>query len=499
VLAFFLLSISFTTKSSTYTLPANTLAQNNLALEDIPTLHEEMQLSFQSGVSLPYKKRLEQLKQMKKMISENEEAICNALKEDLNRPRFESVIYDSLIPLGEITEAIKHLKSWMAPEKKGFNLLAFPSSQWLQKEPVGTVLVIGSWNYPFMLSFVPVMGAIAAGNTVVLKPCNVSSACARLQAELVEKYMDPRIVSVVGPAIKGDRHTTAALLQHKFDTIFFTGSPDVGKVVARGAAEHLTPCILELGGKNPVFVDKSANVSLAAKRTIWGRNMNAGQQCISPDFVMVHKDVIDDFCKACKSWLNEFYANKDPKESKDFGRIVGDSQVQRIKKMLKGHRGKVIAGGEVDEETRYIAPTVVKVSLKSPALEDETFGPILWVVPVDDMEEAIRYQQTKPKPLTMYIFSSNESVTQRIVQNTSAGGVTVNGCLFHCGHPELPFGGVGNSGMGGYHGQASFDCFTHKKPVMDKKVWKDGGLLSDPFVLYAPWNDFKLAALRNLF
>jgi aldehyde dehydrogenase (NAD+) len=471
----------------------------SLPLSDVPQLCTEMRAAFNTGHTLPLSKRIEQLTALKRLFVENEEAICAALKEDLRRPEFEAIVYDTLVPIGEISEMIHNLSSWAAPEPQGFNLLTFPSSQWLQKEPLGLILVIGSWNYPFMLSLIPLAGAIAAGNTAILKPCNVSSASAKLQVELVEKYLDPNVVSCVGPGIKGDRHTTAALLENKFDTIFFTGSPDVGKVIAAGAAQHLTPCILELGGKNPVFVDKSADVSLAAKRTVWGRNMNTGQQCISPDFVLVHESVADEFCDKAASWINKFYDNKDPKESKNFGRIVGDAQVKRISGMLANHGGKVICGGQVDAKERYIAPSVIRIGLDSEALKDETFGPILWVVSVKDMDEAVRYQASQNKPLSMYIFSNDDRVTQRIVQNTSAGGVTVNGTLFHCGHNQLPFGGVGNSGSGAYHGKATFDCFSHKKPVLSKSVWMDGGLLSDPFFLYAPWTDFNVKVMRNFF
>mmetsp|Transcript_72459 Transcript_72459/g.206302 ORF Transcript_72459/g.206302 Transcript_72459/m.206302 type:complete len:432 (-) Transcript_72459:113-1408(-) len=351
-------------------------------LEDMPQLNLEMRRTFDAGYTLPIAKRLEQLRAMRKMLVESEGRILAALKEDLNRPQFEAIFYDIKVPLLEIDQTIRSLRQWAAPEYKGFNMLTFPSTQWLQKQPYGCALVIGSWNYPFCLSLIPVMGAIAAGNTVVLKPCNVSSACSRLQADLVREYMDPLVVQVVGTTMKGDRHCTAALLEQRWDKIFFTGSPTVGKVVALGAAKHLTPCTLELGGKNPVFVDKSANIEMAAKRTCWARCMNAGQQCISPDFVLCHRDVVDEFCEAAKSWLDKFFEG-DAQKSAHFGRIVGASQVERIKGMLKNHGGKVVCGGEVDEKERYVAPTVVRVGIDSPAMDDETFGPILWYVTTD--------------------------------------------------------------------------------------------------------------------
>jgi aldehyde dehydrogenase (NAD+) len=226
--------------------------------------------------------------------------------------------------------------------------------------------------------------------------------------------------------------------------------------------------------------------------------MNSGQQCISPDMVLCHRSVVDRFCEECAGWLREFYENKDPKESAHFGRIVGDSQLARIRGMLDTHGGRVVCGGEVDAATRYVAPTVVRVGIDSPALDDETFGPILWVTPVDDMDEAVRYMRDKPKPLSLYVFSRDEKATQRILQNTSSGGVTVNGCLFHVGHPELPFGGVGDSGMGSYHGKGTFDAFTHAKPCMVKQTDLPAAL-SDPYILYAPWSDHKVAIIKRLY
>eukprot|EP00928_Gymnodinium_smaydae_P038262 TRINITY_DN26424_c0_g6_i1.p1 TRINITY_DN26424_c0_g6~~TRINITY_DN26424_c0_g6_i1.p1 ORF type:complete len:558 (-),score=135.06 TRINITY_DN26424_c0_g6_i1:232-1905(-) len=458
----------------------------DVTVEKVPTLVEEMRTSFNAGITMPISKRLEQLHALKRLLEENEEAIKTALKEDLNRPHFEGLVYDILVPCGEVDGAIANLRRWSAPARKGFCLLTFPSSQWIQKEPMGLCLIMSTWNYPFMLSFAPLVGAIAAGNTVILKPCNVASKSARLQAELVARYLDPRVVSCVGGAIPDDKECSNALLQNKFDTVFFTGSTAVGTIVAQAAAKHLTRCILELGGKNPTFVDGSANVTMAAKRIMWGRLLNSGQQCIAPDYVFCHKSILDKFCSECARWVQEFHGS-DSKKAEDFGRIINDARMEQLKKLLSSHGGSVVFGGDMDMKERYVAPTLVKVSLDSPVMREETFGPILWVVPVDSMDEGIAYLKGKAKPLSLYVFADDSRVARRIVQNTSSGGVGVNGTLFQAGHSELPFGGVGESGMGAYHGKATFDAFTHEKPVLAKTWLPDFGALSDPFFLYSPW------------
>ncbi|KNC56056.1 aldehyde dehydrogenase [Thecamonas trahens ATCC 50062] len=459
-----------------------------LTLEHVDGLVEEMRAVFLTGLTRPLTKRREQLRALRQLVVENEAEMLGALAADLGRPKFEGLFYDVLGVVHEIDHLLGHLDEYAAAECKGINLLSFPASSYIVKEPFGTALVIGTWNFPFQLALVPMAGAIAAGNNVVLKPCNVAPATAALLERLLATYMDPRVVSVIGPAMKGDRTTTAALLEHKWDKIFFTGSPTVGKVVARAAAEHLTPVTLELGGKNPVFVDASADIALAAKRTVWGRGMNAGQQCISPDYVLAHESVARAMAEVMGQWMGQFYASE-----ADVGRIVGDSQMRRIVNMLEESGGEVIHGGHYDLKSRYFEPTVVMVPMDSPALDDETFGPILWVVSVPSMDAAIHHVNSRPKPLSLYVFANDQDVAQRIVTNTSAGGCTINATLFHCTHPELPFGGVGESGSGAYHGKATFDTFTHEKPVLRKMFG-----FFDPFFLYPPWTDFKVTVLRFL-
>jgi len=473
--------------------------KENLALEDVPVLHKETKEAFASGLSRPIEFRLKQLHGIKRFFEEREDDIKAALKKDLYRPDFEAMYYDVLLPMGEVDYMIRNLRSLASPESVGFNLLTFPSVNEIYKEPYGAVLVVGTWNYPIMLTMVPVIGAIAAGNTVVLKPSNISSECAKLLEKLLPLYVDRRVLTVIGPNSKGDRDMTGALMKHHWDYVFFTGSPTVGKVIYEAAARNLTPVTLELGGKNPVLVDADADVQLAAKRCVWGRMMNAGQQCISPDYVLCHRDILPAFVSQLAKNVSEFYGS-DPMNNGNLGRIVGDRQMDRIVDILNRHGGKVICGGNYKRAERYVEPTVIQIEdLSSIAMEEETFAPILLVVPVDSMRSAIQYVNSRPKSLSLYIFSNSRATQEEIIYNTASGGVTVNGTLWHVAHSGMPFGGVGASGIGAYHGKLTFETFSHRKPVLRKAAWTfDKGLLSDPFFVYPPWSDRKAQIIRFL-
>lgn len=461
-----------------------------LDLKETKQLNAEMRESFFLNKSVNLSKRREQLLALRRSITENKQGILDALKQDLNRPTFEAVMYDYLIVIREIDECVKHLEEWASPESVGFDILTAPATATFYKIPIGTVLIIDTWNYPFMLALAPLAAAIAAGCTVVVKPCMVSKASADLIAKMIHEYMDPEIVSCIGNTQPRDRHFTSALMECKWDHIFFTGSPSVGKVILKGAANHLTPCTLELGGKNPVLVGETANLDLAAKRIIWGRMMNGGQQCISPDFVCVVKSKANGLIERLDYWLKQFY-KEDASASESLGRIVGDKQMTRVCNMLAQTNGEVVCGGKTDASTRFVEPTVVKLKgWDDPTIDEETFGPIIWILPVDSIQQAVEVVKRREKPLCLYLFSYDESEQEYVIHETDSGGVTVNGTLFHAGQAGFPFGGVGNSGMGGYHGKHGFELFTHKKPVL-KKLWlPDGGLYSDLWLLYAPYQDF---------
>jgi len=470
-----------------------------VGLEDIPKVVVSMRASFEAGNTLPIAKRVEQLRALKRMLLENERILLEALRKDLHRPDFESSANDIGLPVSEINGAIRSIKKWSKPRKVGFSLLTFPSSQQMHSEPRGLALIISTWNFPVMLALTPLVGSIASGCATILQVNSMSQNTAELLVDLAAKYLDPEVVTFLGPRIgDGDRAVTAALLEHAFDTIFFTGSPNGGRYIAAKAAVHLTPCTLELGGKNPAIIDKSANLSVSAKRVLWARMMNAGQFCLAPDYVVCHEDVIESFLQECKRCLLQFYG-EDPKKSDSFGRLVNIARFEAVKSMLDSHGGHVIAGGASDASSLYIAPTVVRVDENSPAMEDETFGPILWVTSVPNCDIAIRLINTKPRPLALYLFCKDRKLERKVIQETSSGGITINGCIFHAGHPGLPFGGVGNSGMGTYHGKASFDCFSHEKAVLKKSIWPDRGLISDPYTLYPPYTEFGRTVVRALF
>mmetsp|Transcript_6107 Transcript_6107/g.9076 ORF Transcript_6107/g.9076 Transcript_6107/m.9076 type:complete len:572 (-) Transcript_6107:794-2509(-) len=475
-----------------------------------------------------YNTRLLTLKGIVNFLVKECDHLCQALAEDLGRPRFEALSYDIYTPRNEILHLINNLARLTAWKRVGFDwsLLTFPSNgAYLAPEPYGVVLILGTWNFPLMLSLVPLAGAIAAGNSVVLKLqwSGRSSATSRLILDRLPRYLpsDAPLKMLGPPRVDGasppnrrsssspddtfvqqqrraaDIAATQAILQCHFDLIFFTGSPSVGKIVATAAAKHLTPCVLELGGKNPVFVD-STNLHFAAKRIIWGRMLNAGQQCVAPDYVLCAGgyQVAEEFAQACKHYIHQAFG-PDPQNSPDFGRLATTQDAERLDQWIQNlpSSARIIAGGFTDIQKRYIAPTVVLFpDTTSPKneehelLSEEIFGPILPILPVTNADAAISYINARPKPLSLYIFAKNQSIARSFLVNTSAGGITVNDTIFHVAHPNLPFGGVGTSGYGAYHGDATFSAFSHSKPILIKST---NFLRHIGFFVYPPWSDLK--------
>jgi aldehyde dehydrogenase (NAD+) len=420
---------------------------------------------FATGATRAIDFRLEQLKRLKQAILDRQDAIVAAVKADLGRPEFEA--YFEIASIAEVNYAIKHLKSWAKPRKISTPIDQFPSSASIRSEPLGVVLIIGPWNYPFQLMINPLVGAIAAGNCAILKPSELAAQTSRVVTELINQTFDPNYIV----AIEGGVEVSQQLLAEKFDRIFFTGGTKVGQIVMEAAAKHLTPVTLELGGKSPCIVDRDVQLDYAAKRITWGKFINAGQTCIAPDYLLVDRQIKPALLDRIQFYIREFYG-EDPSLSPDYSRLISDRHFDRLAGFLQ--HGKVLIGGQTKSEERYIAPTLIdEVDWSFPVMQDEIFGPILPVLEYGDLSEAIAQINQRPKPLALYLFSRDAQKQQQILEQTSSGGVCLNDTVMHVGVTELPFGGVGDSGIGSYHGKASFDTFSHQKSVLKKAFWLD--------------------------
>mmetsp|Transcript_9633 Transcript_9633/g.15908 ORF Transcript_9633/g.15908 Transcript_9633/m.15908 type:complete len:461 (+) Transcript_9633:54-1436(+) len=424
---------------------------------------------FATDKTKHYQWRYAQLAAMKIMLQKHEIDVKQALAADLGRHEFEAVGLEILGTLGELDYTMKNLKTWMKPEPTEVPLWMAPASSELSYEPYGIALILGPFNYPISLTLSPMIGAIAAGNCVVVKPSEMTTAVEKLLCDLIPKYLDCECIKVVAGGIS----TTTELLALRWDKIFFTGSPRVGKIVMKAAAEHLTPVSLELGGKSPTIIDESVgDLEVAAQRVMWGKCANAGQTCIAPDYVFCHEKHYDKFLELCKTKLAQFYG-ADPQKASDYGRIVSKQHCQRLKKMITDatsgakKKGKIFVGGRVDEDDKYVEPTILtEVSMDSLAMTEEIFGPLLPVHKYSDLNTVLEHVKEGEKPLTIYIFARNRRNIDTITNTLSSGSVVVNDALVQFANFYAPFGGVGESGIGGYHGIFSFKAFSHQKPIL---------------------------------
>ncbi|RPG36010.1 MAG: aldehyde dehydrogenase [Muricauda sp. TMED12] len=420
--------------------------------------------------------RKKYLKKLQQEVLDQEDAVCDALYADFKKPKFESLSTETQLVLAELKHAIKNVKSWSEPNPVGASLLNFPSKEWIQPEPYGKVLVVSPWNYPFMLTMSPLIGALAAGNTAILKPSEYSPNTSKIIAQIIRKVFPPEYVTVV----EGGVEVSTELLAQKWEYIFFTGSTRVGKIVYQKAAVHLTPVTLELSGKNPCIVDATASISLAAKRIAWGKLINAGQTCIAPDYILVHKSVKNALVDGLKANITQFYG-KNIEASNDFARITTNKHYEELKAMLKGQN--LLFGGSYNDEDQYLEPTLVDEPQKdSTIMEGEVFGPILPIISYEDESELDEYISRYPNSLAFYVFSNNKKFQKRMMRQYSFGGGTINDVVVHISNKDLPFGGVGQSGIGGYHGKYSFDLFSHHKSIVKRGTWLDVPLR------YAPYN-----------
>ena len=420
---------------------------------------------FATGQTLPIEFRLNQLKRLQTAIIERQGAIVDAVKADLGRPEFEG--YFEIGVLDELRYVLKRLKKWSKPRRVGLPLTQLPGSAWVQPDPLGVVLIIGPWNYPFQLVISPLIGAIAAGNCALIKPSEIAPATSKVVADLVRDTFAREYVAVM----EGGVETAQALLAQKFDHIFFTGGTRIGQIVMAAAAQQLTPVTLELGGKSPCIVDQNINLKVAAKRIVWGKFVNAGQTCIAPDYLLLHEAIKPEFLTALKETVHEFFGD-DPAQSPDLARIVSDRQFARLTALMANEAP--VVGGAVNRDDRYIAPTILDgVTWESPIMQEEIFGPILPVMTYRHIEEAIAQINVRPKPLALYLFTKDESLQKQVLGSTSAGGSCLNDVFLQVAIWGLPFGGVGDSGIGAYHGKTSFETFSHLKSVLKKPFWFD--------------------------
>jgi aldehyde dehydrogenase (NAD+) len=457
----------------TTNLIADSAAEPSEIRDRIQTLLQQQRQFFNSGKTRDINFRLAQLKALKQAILQHQDAIIAALHADLGKPEFEAYLTEIGVTQ-EIDYAIKHLRSWAKPQKVATSLITFPSSAQIRPEPLGVVLIISPWNYPFQLMITPLVGAIAAGNCALLKP----SELAPNTSKIITKIIQTTFVSEYVAVVEGGIEASQALLAEKFDHIFFTGGTAIGKVIMAAAAQHLTPVTLELGGKSPCIVHRDAHLEHTARRIVWGKFLNAGQTCVAPDYLLVDRQIKPALLDALQKTIHEFYGD-DPAQSPDYGRIISDRQFLRLSDLLQGN---ILVGGKTNAAERYIAPTLIDgVSWADAIMQDEIFGPILPVLEYDDLAEAIAQINAQPKPLALYIFSKNKQVQSRVLQETSSGGVAINETIMQIAPHTLPFGGVGGSGMGSYHGKFSFDTFSHRKSVFYKPFWLDIKLRYAPY------------------
>jgi len=447
---------------------------------------DELRANFATGITQSLNWRRQQLDSLERMLEEQEPAIVSALAKDLGKPEQEVFLGELALLFSEIRYARRRLMRWTRPRPVPTPLVGLPGRSWVQPEPLGMVLIIGAWNYPIQLVLSPLIPALAAGNCVVIKPSEIAANCAALMADLLPRYMDTRALAI----IEGGVEETTALLDQRFDHVFYTGGAAVGRIVMKAAAEHLTPVTLELGGKSPCVIDRGADLQSAARRIVWGKCLNAGQTCIAPDYVLVAADQHDALIEALRAHLKAMYG-EDPLASPDYAKIINRRHFDRLTNYL--NEGRVVIVGRVDVDRERIEPTVITdVQADGALMSEEIFGPILPILKVESLGQAIEFIRGRAKPLAAYLFTRSRASEQRFIDQVSTGNLCVNDVIMFMSVPELPFGGVGESGMGQYHGRAGFDRLSHLKSIMRR------GRFPETTVRFAPYTSFKLKLLKWL-
>jgi aldehyde dehydrogenase (NAD+) len=439
---------------------------------------------FNSNTTKPVSFRISQLRKLENLIRSNEELLNEALRKDYGKSKFETFLTELYVVYDEIKVALKNLEEWTERKPIATNLLNAPAKSYIMPEPLGVSLIIGPWNYPYQLTLGPVVAAIAAGCTVILKPSELTVHSSSLLTKLINENFDSNYFTAVEGAIP----ETTALLEQKFDVIFFTGSVSVGKIVYQAAAKHLTPVILELGGKSPTIFMQDSNLDITVKRMLWAKFLNSGQTCIAPDYIYVHKSIEEKFLQKIST---ELQAMDYKLENGNYVRIINERNTLRVAALID--QQKVYMGGNYDIAERFIEPTILtNVTWEDKVMQEEIFGPVLPILTFDDLDEVITEVKKRPKPLALYLFTQDEKIKEKVLSEVSFGGGCINEAVMHISNGELPFGGVGESGIGNYHGEAGFRAFSHYKSILDKEV------TPDPEVKYAPYTDEKLEMLKSV-
>ena len=451
---------------------------------DINKLVKNQKNFFKTGKTKDVNFRIESLNKLYDAIKKYEKEICEALKNDLNKSQFESYISEIGMVLSDLNYAKKKVRRWTKDKKVLTPISQFHAKSFIKKEPYGVALIISPWNYPFLLCIEPLVGAIAAGNCAILKVAEYSPNTSSVISKMIEEFFPPEYIAVVN----GDKEVATELLEQKMDYIFFTGGVTVGKIVMEKAAKNLIPVTLELGGKSPCIVEESANLKLAAKRIVFGKYLNSGQTCVAPDYLLIQENIKDEFEKYLKEYITLFYTNE-PLKNEDYTKIVNERHFNRLVNLIKGE--KIIYGGDIDRELLKIEPTILdKITLDSPIMQEEIFGPILPIMTFNNIKEAKEIVLKGEKPLSLYLFTTNKKIEKEILKDLSYGSGCINDTIIQLATSKMPFGGVGNSGMGSYHGKYSFDTFSHEKSIVKKYNWIDLP------IRYMPYNDLKLKLLK---
>ncbi|APF23609.1 aldehyde dehydrogenase [Clostridium butyricum] len=453
------------------------MGKSELMLDDVMEILNNQKKFFYTNKTKDINFRINSLKNLKKVIKKYENEIIKALNNDLGKHEFESYTTEVGFIYSSIEDFIKNIKKWSRPKKVKTPIFLQPAKSIIINEPYGTVLIIGPFNYPFQLIIEPLIGALAAGNTAVVKPSEMCPNVSMILMKIINEAFDPEYVACVEGAVE----TSSNLLKSHFDYIFFTGSERSGKIVMENAAKNLIPVTLELGGKSPVIVDKTANIDNVAKRIIWGKTVNNGQTCVAPDYVLVHNDVINEFIKKAKQTIKEFYG-EDISNNKDYGRIINENHFNRLKNIIDKEKENIIFGGNYNKKDMFIEPTlIVKNAFTGESMSQEIFGPILPIIGYDNIDEAIKQIKGLSKPLALYLFTEDVKIEKHILNEISSGGVCINDTITHLANSNLPFGGVGSSGMGSYHGEESYSTFSHKRSILKKSSKISFTMLFPPY------------------